>query len=121
MHDRLINAKMETKRVIELRNVSIYQGEVSRKANAENNLVLSNVNLTVDEGEFVYLIGRVGTGKSTLLKLLSKVTAPTIGTIRARGRIARLLEVAVGHHDNHRLAELVSDERVEDMFGASFG
>ena len=61
---------METKRVIELKNVSIYQGEVSRKANAENNLVLSNVNLTVDEGEFVYLIGRVGTGKSTLLKTL---------------------------------------------------
>ena len=61
---------METKRVIELKNMSIYQGEVSRKANAENNLVLSNVNLTVDEGEFVYLIGRVGTGKSTLLKTL---------------------------------------------------
>ena len=70
MHDRLINAKMETKRVIELKNVSIYQGEVSRKANAKNNLVLSNVNLTVDEGEFVYLIGRVGTGKRTLLKTL---------------------------------------------------
>ena len=70
MHDRLILVKMDTKRVIELKNVSIYQGEVSRKANAENNLVLSNVNLTVDEGEFVYLIGRVGTGKSTLLKTL---------------------------------------------------
>ena len=61
---------MESKRVIELKNVSIYQGEVSRKAKAENNLVLSNVNLTVDEGEFVYLIGRVGTGKSSLLKTL---------------------------------------------------
>ena len=61
---------MDTKRVIELKGVSIYQGEVSRKANAENNLVLSNVNLAVDEGEFVYLIGRVGTGKSTLLKAL---------------------------------------------------
>ena len=44
---------MEPKRVIELKNVSIYQGEVSRKANADYNLVLSNVNLTVDEGEFV--------------------------------------------------------------------
>ena len=70
MRDIIIHVKMETKRVIELRNVSIYQGEVSRKANATNNLVLSNVNLTVDEGEFVYLIGRVGTGKSTLLKTL---------------------------------------------------
>ena len=61
---------MDTKRVIELKNVSIYQGEASRRDNAENNLVLSNINLTVDEGEFVYFIGRVGTGKSTLLKAL---------------------------------------------------
>ena len=61
---------MDAKRVIELKNVSIYQGEASHKRRAENNLVLSNVNLTVDEGEFVYLIGRVGTGKSTLLKTL---------------------------------------------------
>lgn len=70
MRNTFISQKMDTKRVIELKNVSIYQGEVSRKANAENNLVLSNVNLTVEEGEFVYLIGRVGTGKSTLLKAL---------------------------------------------------
>ena len=70
MRNTFISQKMDTKRVIELKGVSIYQGEVSRKANAENNLVLSNVNLTVEEGEFVYLIGRVGTGKSTLLKAL---------------------------------------------------
>ena len=85
MHDRLINAKMETKRVIELKNVSIYQGEVSRKANAENNLVLSNVNLTVDEGEFVYLIGRVGTGKSTLLKTLYAEVEPAEGSVDVVG------------------------------------
>lgn len=56
--------------VIELRNVSIYHGEQRRRTTAEHDLVLSNVNLQVDEGEFVYLIGRVGTGKSTLLKSL---------------------------------------------------
>lgn len=70
MRNTFISQKMDTKRVIELKNVSIYQGEVSRRDNAENNLVLSNINLTVDEGEFVYFIGRVGTGKSTLLKAL---------------------------------------------------
>jgi cell division transport system ATP-binding protein len=47
--------------IIELRNVNIYQG---------NNLVLQNVNLTVNKGEFVYLVGKTGTGKSSLLKTL---------------------------------------------------
>lgn len=61
---------MDKNRVIELKNVSIYQGEALRRGDVEDNLVLSNVNLVVNEGEFVYLIGRVGTGKSTLLKTL---------------------------------------------------
>ncbi len=47
--------------VIELSNVSIFQ---------KNILILSQVSLTVEKGEFVYLIGRTGTGKSSLLKLL---------------------------------------------------
>lgn len=50
-----------TEPIIELRNVNIYQG---------NNLVLQNVNLTVNKGEFVYLVGKTGTGKSSLLKTL---------------------------------------------------
>lgn len=47
--------------IIELKDVNIYQG---------NNLVLQNVNLTVNKGEFVYLVGKTGTGKSSLLKTL---------------------------------------------------
>lgn len=47
--------------IIEIRNANIYQG---------NNLILENVNLTVDKGEFVYLVGKTGTGKSSLLKTL---------------------------------------------------
>ena len=47
--------------IIEIRNASIFQRE---------NLVLSNVNLTLDKGEFIYLIGRTGSGKSSLLKTL---------------------------------------------------
>ncbi len=47
--------------IIELKNVNIYQG---------NNLVLSEVNVAVDKGEFVYLVGKTGTGKSSLLKTL---------------------------------------------------
>jgi cell division transport system ATP-binding protein len=48
-------------RIIEIRNVNIYQG---------SNLVLQDVSLTVNRGEFVYLVGKTGTGKSSLLKTL---------------------------------------------------
>ncbi|MBR6759511.1 MAG: ATP-binding cassette domain-containing protein [Alistipes sp.] len=63
---------MEKKhKVIELRDVAIYHTDgQSRKIKADDELVLSDVNLTVREGEMVYFIGRVGSGKSTLLKTL---------------------------------------------------
>ena len=61
---------MQSNKVIELKDVSLYVGDAHRVSNDENDLILSGVNLTVGEGEFVYLIGRVGTGKSTLLKAL---------------------------------------------------
>ena len=67
-------------KVIELRGVSIYHGEAKGSANSENDLILSNINLTVEEGEFVYLIGRVGTGKSTLLKTLYAEVEPASGS-----------------------------------------
>lgn len=59
-----------SRRVIDLRGVSIYLGEERRRESGQSDLILSNVNLQVDEGELVYLIGRVGTGKSTLLKMM---------------------------------------------------
>ena len=52
----------------------------------------------VEEGEVLGIIGKNGAGKSTLLKILSRVTSPTAGCIRARGRIASLLEVGTGFH-----------------------
>ena len=59
---------------------------------------LKDINFKVEEGDVVGIIGRNSAGKSTLLKLLSRVTAPTTGTIRAQGRIASLLEVGTGFH-----------------------
>jgi lipopolysaccharide transport system ATP-binding protein len=59
---------------------------------------LKNVNFTVKQGEAIGIIGRNGAGKSTLLKILSRITEPTEGKIRLRGRVASLLEVGTGFH-----------------------
>jgi len=59
---------------------------------------LRDINLEVKKGEILGIIGKNGAGKSTLLKLLSRVTSPTTGQIKVRGRIASLLEVGTGFH-----------------------
>ena len=59
---------------------------------------LKGISFSVEEGEVVGIIGKNGAGKSTLLKILSRVTTPTTGEIRIRGRIASLLEVGTGFH-----------------------
>ena len=76
-------------------------GEVNDRAHKGNSdyvWALKDITFDVNEGDVVGIIGKNGAGKSTLLKLLSRVTSPTTGTIRARGRIASLLEVGTGFH-----------------------
>ncbi len=59
---------------------------------------LRDINFKVEQGDVVGIIGKNGAGKSTLLKILSRVTSPTTGDIRIKGRIASLLEVGTGFH-----------------------
>ncbi len=59
---------------------------------------LQDVSVEVPTGQILGIIGRNGAGKSTLLKILSRVTSPPYGFIRAKGRIASLLEVGTGFH-----------------------
>jgi len=76
-------------------------GQVNdRTAKGTNDYVwaLKDINFEVKQGEVLGIIGRNGAGKSTLLKILSKVTTPTAGKIKIKGRIASLLEVGTGFH-----------------------
>ncbi len=59
---------------------------------------LQDINIEVEQGEVLGIIGKNGAGKSTLLKILSRVTSPTTGEIKTKGRIASLLEVGTGFH-----------------------
>lgn len=67
--------------------------------NKEIFFALKNISFSVDHGEVLGIIGRNGAGKSTLLKVISKITYPTTGSVQFNGRMASLLEVGTGFHE----------------------
>jgi lipopolysaccharide transport system ATP-binding protein len=73
--------------------------EVGRKSDKQTAFwALRGVSLDVEKGDTIAIIGSNGAGKSTLLKILSRITDPTEGEVRVRGRMASLLEVGTGFH-----------------------
>jgi lipopolysaccharide transport system ATP-binding protein len=82
---------------------------------SEDLWALRNIDLEIRPGEMVGVIGRNGSGKSTLLKVLSRITEPTEGRAEIKGRVASLLEVGTGFHN-----ELTGRENIQ-LNGAILG
>ena len=78
--------------------VTSSRGPVVRRPSSEDFWALKNVSFEVKRGEAVGIVGRNGAGKSTLLKVLSRITEPSQGRVRVKGRVASLLEVGTGFH-----------------------
>jgi lipopolysaccharide transport system ATP-binding protein len=77
---------------------NLFKYNSQEKSDREEFWALNDVSFEINQGDRVGIVGRNGAGKSTLLKILSRITEPTKGQIKIKGRVASLLEVGTGFH-----------------------
>ncbi|MEI6536124.1 MAG: ABC transporter ATP-binding protein, partial [Verrucomicrobiaceae bacterium] len=77
-------------------HASVFERGTDRMPTPYDFWALKDVSFEIKRGDIVGVMGRNGSGKSTLLKLLSRITSPTTGTAKIKGRVASLLEVGTG-------------------------
>ena len=119
---------MESKNAIEIRNLSkmykLYNRPLdrlkdslglSRKKLYKEHYALKDVSFDIGEGECVGIIGTNGSGKSTILKIITGVLAPTAGTVTVNGRISALLELGAGFDSQYTGRENIF------LYGAMLG
>lgn len=104
----------------------------SKRNKYEKRLILKGVSFQIPKGQAVGFIGKNGCGKSTILKLLSRILQPSEGSIKVNGRVSSLIELGAGFHPDMSgreniyinasifgLAKKEIDERLEDVIAFS--
>jgi len=101
----------EKSRTIFEKIISLFKTNLSY----ENFNALSEINLKINDGECIGIVGNNGSGKSTILKLISKIILPSKGTVLVKGRTAAFIELGVGFQN-----ELTAKENVY-LYGTIMG
>ena len=91
-----VNYRLPTERIGSFKEYAIRK--LQRRVKIEDFLALVDVSLTVNKGDVFGIIGNNGAGKSTILKVISRVLKPSKGRVVVKGRIAPLLELGAGFH-----------------------